>query len=108
MNRVAADLAELALRTREVAHQALQNGMDLMAYPHEGGVLLGLGYEGDAGGRLQPEQVLLRRSRSIDRYGAWLPCRFADGSWYVLTRRMLAGAAAPEDDDWQAARELLE
>jgi len=83
-------LAALAAQAREqdrVLSRALEDGVELLAYPLAGdGVLVGLGLGPARAERLDTGALLRRRGLRMDRAGHWLPARFEDGSVFVLRR----------------------
>lgn len=86
MEQLARKLVERARAERIVLSQPFENGMKLLAYPADTGVVLGIGYDADLSHRVQVENVLRLRAANSSRYGRWLPVLFMDGSCYVVTR----------------------
>lgn len=69
-----------------VVTRRLATGLQLLVYPLEDSLLIGVGFEAEQGRQIQAEAVLRKRSRNLERYGAWLPAQLLDGSWYVVRR----------------------
>lgn len=79
-------LARRAHEERVVAAHTLDNGMRLLVYPLQEGLIVGVGFDRDQAYRVPPESPLRRRSMHPSRFGAWLPAMFADGSLYAVRR----------------------
>lgn len=111
MEQLVLNIVRKARAERVVVSQALENGMKLLAYPADMGVLLGIGYDADLSHRVQPESVLRIRSTNPSRYGRWLPTVFVDSSCYVVTRIFSRSAetdpAILSNIDLKIAQELL-
>lgn len=94
-----------------VVVQAVEKGMNLLAYPMENGVLVAMGFDPDESHRISVESLVRKRSESMDRYGLWLPTRFKDGSCYVVRRIMSQSLKENEPvlpfSELIAAQELL-
>lgn len=86
MENLVNDLARTAMSQKVAAVQELTNGMQLVAYPLESGVLVCLGYGGGAAHAVASAELLRRRSENLPRYGAWQPAMFSDGSLHVVRR----------------------
>ncbi|GAA4016700.1 hypothetical protein [Actimicrobium antarcticum] len=110
LEQIAIDLAAAAVEAGAVARQSLGAGMGMFAYPGEGCLIVGIGYQRDA---LKPDtiiNVLRRRDQVPDRFAAWLPAQFANGSFYVLRRLPYFGhgpAHMPSENDLDNALALL-
>ena len=104
-------LVELLTRAdneKSVAVVSLADGIQMLAYPMETGMLVGVGLEGEAAARLDPSGMLHRRASDMARFGHWLPAQLKDGAWYVLRRLPLYPAGGALDErDLEAAAELL-
>jgi hypothetical protein len=91
--------------------QELSNGMRLLAYPMQSGLLVALGYTTAAERQVGSQELLRRRSENLSRYALWLPAMFADGSLYVVRRLTDADPAADvpplQTADLMLAVELL-
>ena len=104
-------LAERVCRESIVASRNLANGMQLVVYPIANGALIALGYgrERANGGRV--DSVLRMRTENPERFGAWLPALFGDGSWYMVRRiehdNPGSGMRVPSAEELRAALELL-
>lgn len=86
MEQILIQLAKRALVDQVVAAQTLANGLRLLIYPLERGLIVGVGFERDLACRVYPDSLLQRRSENISRFGAWLPSMLVDGSFYVIRR----------------------
>ncbi|HJV73229.1 MAG TPA: hypothetical protein VJ654_03330 [Noviherbaspirillum sp.] len=107
---ILANLSSIARAERAVAHQPLDDGMQMLVYPMETALLVGLGYDGNESHRVIPEEVLRKRSGNMERFGAWLPSMFSDGGVYIVKRVAHPaenGDAPLSQDDLSTARELL-
>jgi len=111
MDETLTQLAAKARNERVVASQRLDDGMRLLAYPLQDGVLVAVGFDPDLAHQVQAETVLRKRSAQMARFGAWLPAQFNDGSWYLVRRVPIAheNNAAPilDTEALAAAQELL-
>ena len=72
--------------SQSTANTTLPTGLQLLVYPLEDSLLIGVGFEAEQGRQIQAEAVLRKRSWNLERYGAWLPAQLLDGSWYVVRR----------------------
>lgn len=107
---ILANLSSMARAERAVAYQPLDEGMQMLVYPMETGLLVGLGYEGNESHRVIAEEVLRKRSANMERFGTWLPAMFSDGGVYIVKRVAHPaddGDAPLSQDDLSAAKELL-
>jgi hypothetical protein len=111
MEELATMLANTAQNEQAVASQKFTNGMKLLAYPLEGGMLIAFGFERDFAQTISVETVLRRRADNMERFGVWMPAMFRDGSWYVVRRvdgfNIGSDAFVLSDDDLVTAQELL-
>lgn len=110
MQEILTQLVQRACAEQVVASAATADGLHLMVYPLEqGGILVGVGIEGERAQLLNPEMLLYKRSRDLERFGSWMPSLFADGSWYVARRIVTFDVDLPvlTQDDLDAAEELL-
>lgn len=107
MEKLLLQLVQDARMEKAVAGVTLDNGMHLFAYPQEQGMLIAIGI--GSGGHVQGESLLRKRSKNMQRFGAWLPAQFNDGSWYVIRRASDDDGDAPviSEDEFIAAEELL-
>jgi len=103
------NVMKIASEQSAVAQHKFTNDLILFARPLDitGHFLVGLGYEPKHAFKVRAEEVLRKRSRNMQRFGLWLPCVFADGSWYLLRRILSASQPVPSLDDLAAAQELL-
>jgi hypothetical protein len=89
----------------------IADGMVLLAYPIEQAMLVGLGYNPDQAHVVDAESVLKKRRENSERFGAWLPAVFGDGSWFVVQRivypRHSENLRVISSDELIAAQELL-
>jgi hypothetical protein len=113
MERLLVLLAETACRERVVASQRIANGMHLLAYPAPDGILVALGFASEQAHTTYIDVVLRRRAEHPERFAAWLPALFIDGSWYVARHVARDNASADTAalilpaEDLQRAQELL-
>jgi hypothetical protein len=108
MEELLTQMANTARSTQDVVDTALEDGMHLLVYPYEQGLLVGLGYGADQAHRVDMTTVLRVRGQHLERVGAWLPARFADGSAYVVRRVPDAGdGPVLSEQELMAGRELL-
>lgn len=111
MEELVMELARTAFNERAVASRTLDNGMDLLVYPLDDGMIVGFGLPADMAEELEHEELLRRRSDDLARFGPWQPVLLRDGSCYVMRR--LPGAdpysSIPvlSSDELFAAEELL-
>jgi hypothetical protein len=101
-----AAMMEHAARQDLVLSRRLDGGRELLVYPLPAGSLLGVGVLPEQAHHVDPAAVLHRRGCDMDRYGAWLPALFDDGSLYVLYR--CAEAEAVPAGTLLAGQELLD
>ena len=103
------ELARRATVEQAVAQATVEGDLRMLVYPLEHGLLVGLGVEGARAQSAQATRILYRRAADMARFGAWLPARLKDGSWYVLKRMPVAasGPAPLLETDLEAAAELL-
>jgi hypothetical protein len=111
MEELLMQLARTAQKEQAVASQTLDDGMQLLVYPMQDGMLVALGFSGELAQAVRMEQALRRRSEDMARYGVWHAAVFADGSCYVARRMMHVNIDSDEPflsaDDLMAAEELL-
>src|ERR1700741_482151 len=98
-------LIERACREQVVLQQPLPDDLQLLVYPHAGGVLLGLGYGPGHAHRLDLDALLRRRGGALATLGHWLPAVPAAGSCYVL--RQASAEAPPAPEELAAVQEWL-
>jgi hypothetical protein len=82
-------LAELVRRAHSeesVAFASLRQDVQLLVYPIDHRLLIGVGVEGERAQRVDISRVLHKRSSDMARFGDWLPARMKDGSCYVFKR----------------------
>lgn len=111
MEQLLMALARRAHGERVVTTDALANGMRLLVYPSQRGLLVGVGFGRDQAHRVHPESLLQRRSMQLSRFGAWLPAMFADGSVYAVRRiddfHPASNVPVLSDDELMLAQELM-
>jgi hypothetical protein len=111
MEQLLIQLARRAHGDQVVAAHTLANGMRLLVYPLERGLIVGVGFDRDLAYRVHPESLVQRRSMHLSRFGAWLPAMFADGSLYAVRRFDYFNPASDvpvlTDDDLMVAQELM-
>jgi hypothetical protein len=103
------ELVKFAQANEQVASKTLEGGLRVFAYPYELGVVVGLGYGADQAYRVRASVMLRTRASDIERFGAWLPARFADGGVYVLRhlRQRPAPGSALSEHELSVALELF-
>lgn len=99
------ELVKRAHNEKSVAVVSLADGVQLLAYPMDDGMLVGFGLEGEQAARVDPARVLQKRADDMALFGCWLPAQLKDGAWYVVRR--MNGVAALDESDLDAAAELL-
>lgn len=109
MQELMMELVRRAHMERTVALAGLADGMQLLAYPMDDGVLIGLGLENERAQRIDPARVLQKRAGDMPRLGHWLPVVLKDGGWYVVKRlpSFHLAMATLDEHDLAAAAELL-
>lgn len=110
MEEILMQLAAAAQNEKAVASQPLTNGMELLVYPLDDGLLVALGFTGEFAQEVRMEQVVRKRSEDLRRYGAWQPAVLSDGSCYVARRLPHASAGSHpilSADELMAGEELL-
>lgn len=111
MEELLMELARTARNECAVASRQLNSGLELLVYPCEDGMIVGLGLERESAEQMQMEDVLRKRCERLERFGAWQPALFTDGSFYVVRRVPGANpdSSTPilSEDDLAAAEELL-
>lgn len=111
MEELLIQLARRAHGEHVVAGQVLADGMHLLVYPLEQGLIVGVGFERDLAYRVHPETLMQRRSMQLSRYGAWLPAMLADGSFYAVRRidyfNPHSNVPVLSDDELFVAQELM-
>jgi hypothetical protein len=111
MEQLLMELARTAHNQRAVATRKLTNGLELMVYPADEGMIVGFGAGRELAQQIPMADLLRRRSQDLRRFGAWLPAVFTDGSLYIVKRVPDANpdADAPmlSSEDLSTALELL-
>ncbi|MGZ3241547.1 MAG: hypothetical protein ACXWIN_05375 [Burkholderiaceae bacterium] len=111
MEQLLIRLTRKAHAEQVVAIQALASGAQLLAYPLDAGLMIGVGYDPALAHQVHAESLVSKRSTCLSRYGAWLPTLFADGSCYVVRKIDYFSPASDvpvlTSDDLMAAQELL-
>lgn len=109
MRELLMELAKRAHAENSVAVAELADGVALLAYPMDDGMLVGVGMEGEHAQRVGPTRLLHKRAGDMARFGGWLPAQLKDGAWYVLKRlpSYHQDARPLDEDDVAAAVELL-
>lgn len=108
MQEVLVQLIAAARLHDSVASNTLDGGLQIVAYPEDGLLLIAMGYAEGAPTQRPLDAVLRKRSSDMERYGEWLPTIFDDRNWYVVRR--LADQETEvslTDDDLEVAWELL-
>ena len=105
-------LVELVKRAHDeqaVAFASMEGGMQMLVYPLDHGMLVGIGLEDERAQRVDAARLLHRRGGDMARFGSWLPARLKDGSWYVVRRVRAFDLDVPvlDQSDLDAAAELL-
>lgn len=103
------ELVKRAHSEKSVAYASLADGMQLLAYPLDERMVIGVGMEGVHAQRIDAARVLHRRSSDMARFGSWLPAQLKDGAWYVVKRlpAFHLDAGTVDERDLEAAAELL-
>lgn len=103
-------LVRKAIEEQTMASVVTERDLHLMVYPLDQCMIVGVGIEGERAHALQPKDLLHRRSRDLERYGAWMPTWLDDGSWYVARRifHVDIDIAPLTQEDLDIAAELLE
>lgn len=86
MDELLTQIVKQCRRDWTVVVQAIEKGMNLLAYPMESGVLVAIGFDPDQSHRINVELIVRKRSESMERFGLWLPTKFKDGSCYLVRR----------------------
>lgn len=86
MEQLLSRLVSEARTSQNVVSSKLKDDLSLLAYPHEQTVLVALGYQTRLRQPGQSASLLRLRGSNLQRFGAWLPAMFNDGSWYVVRR----------------------
>lgn len=86
LEKIAFSLTVSALDANAVARLPLGDGMSMFVYPGDGFLIVGIGLSRDALRPATVDAVLRRRGQTPERYAAWIPAQFADGSFFVLLR----------------------
>jgi hypothetical protein len=105
-------LTELVHRAhveQSVAFASVGNGVQLLVYPLEHRMLVGVGLEGERALQMDANRLLRKRAGDMARFGSWLPARMKDGSWYVFKRVPVHDLDVPvlDQSDLDKAEELL-
>lgn len=69
-----------------VASASMPDGVKMLVYPLEQGMLIGVGLNGERAQLIKASRLLHKRAGDMPRFGSWLPARLMDGSWYVVKR----------------------
>lgn len=103
------ELVKRADAEQSVAIASMADGVHMLAYPLDRGVLIGMGLEGDSAQQVDPALLLRKRAGDMARYGGWLPARLKDGGCYVVKRlpSFHLDSLALSQIDLEAAVELL-
>ncbi|RJF97072.1 hypothetical protein D3870_21150 [Noviherbaspirillum cavernae] len=108
---ILANLCMIARIEQAVAKQQLDEGMQMLVYPMQRGMLVGLGFEGNEAHRVHAQEVVRKRSENIEQLGAWLPAMFSDEGMYIVRRfdhMPDVGESLPlSEEELMAAKELL-
>lgn len=109
LQELMAQLVKRADLEQSVAVASMEDGLHLLAYPLDNGMLVGLGLEGERAQRVDAALLLQRRAGDMARFGAWLPAQLKDGAWYVVKRLppFDLDNLALDENDLEAAGELL-
>lgn len=111
MEQLLARLSRHACSTQVVVSEEIRNGIQMLVYPLENGILIAVGYERGRISHSQIETAMRRRYAQLSRYGAWMPALFVDGSWYMVRRieqdNHGAVASTLPEEELRAALELL-
>lgn len=109
MRELLMELVKRAHAENSVAVATLADGITMLAYPMDDGMLVGVGMEGEHAHGVDATRMLHKRAGDMARFGGWLPAQLKDGAWYVVKRlpRYHEEARALEEDDVAAAVELL-
>ncbi|SFV13896.1 hypothetical protein [Pseudoduganella namucuonensis] len=109
MRELLMELVKRAHAENSVAVATLADGIAMLAYPMDDGMLVGLGMEGEYARRVDATRLLHKRAGDMARFGGWLPAQLKDGAWYVLKRlpSYHQDARLLEEDEVAAAVELL-
>ena len=103
-------LADRACREKAVASGSFTQGMQLLAYPIDNGVLVAIGFGQERVRSVPVERVLRMRTEQPARFGMWLPAAFADGSWYMVrraTRDAFGRLPLPSNEELISVQELM-
>ncbi|HYD63146.1 MAG TPA: hypothetical protein VEC35_22520 [Noviherbaspirillum sp.] len=110
MDGLLTHLADRACREKAVVSSSFTQGMQLLAYPIDNGVLVAVGFGPERVRNVPVERVLRRRTEQPGRFGVWLPAAFADGSWYMVrraTRDTFGRLPLPSSDELASVQELM-
>lgn len=103
------ELVKRANAEQAVTVASMADGVHMLVYPLDNGVLVGIGLEGARAASVDPARLLHKRASNMALYGGWLPAQLQDGAWYVLKR--MAGSEldmlAHDERDLEAAAELI-
>ncbi|HEY8608135.1 MAG TPA: hypothetical protein VIM12_13555 [Noviherbaspirillum sp.] len=86
MADVLGGLVAAAVRENQAGVLLREDGMHVLAYPHDGFIVLGVGMDAEAACRLPYRALLQRRRQDLQRYGRWIPCIFNDGKFFLVAR----------------------
>ncbi|MTV41741.1 hypothetical protein [Duganella radicis] len=102
-------LVRRASAEQAIAFASLADGLQLLVYPLERGLVVGVGREGERAQRIDAAWLLQRRAGDMARFGPWLPACLKDGRWFLLRRVAAFDPEVPALDQEQldAAEELL-
>jgi hypothetical protein len=103
------ELVNIAHVEQSVAIASIGDGMQLLVYPLEHRMLVGVGLEGERALQIDANRLLHKRAGDMARFGSWLPARMKDGSWYVFKRVPMhdLNVPVPNQSDLDTAEELL-
>jgi hypothetical protein len=103
------ELLKRAHAEQSVALAATEDGVQLLAYPLDQGMLVGVGLEGQRAQFFDGAALLRTRAGDMERFGSWLPSQLKDGAWYVVKRLPAFDPYAPalDERDLDAAVELI-
>lgn len=102
-------LVKRAHADRSVASASMLNGVKMLVYPLEQGILIGVGLNGERAQLIKASRLLHKRAGDMPRFGSWLPIRLMDGSWYVVKRVQSYDSDLPvlNQSELDTAEELL-
>lgn len=103
------ELVRKAHVEQSVSCASISGGMQILVYPLDRGVLIGIGREGERAQAIDATRLLHRRAGNMARFGSWLPARLKDGAWYVVKRVLMydLDISPLSQSDLETAEELL-